>query len=99
MQAPLEQLAEAAPRHPLGAIEMGVINPLGASFVMGGVEIEENLDHLSPIRARGISVEQSYIKLQVRVVVGGQCRTAWWLIEKIGLGHNVPWRRDVSILE
>lgn len=99
VKAPLEQFAEAALCHPFRAVEMGAVDLSGAGFIMSGIEVEQHLRYLSPIGTLGVGIEQTDIELQMRLIVGGQRRAARWLVEKFGLGHNIPRKRGVSILE
>lgn len=62
----------AGVRHPAGASEMAVVDASTAFGVVCRIESEQDLHRLCPISAIGISVQQACVKLDVRLVVGGE---------------------------
>lgn len=62
----------AGVRHPAGASEVAVVDVSAAFRVACRIETEQNLHRLCPIGAIGICVKQARVKLDVRLVVGGE---------------------------
>ena len=96
MKGTLKQFAKAAFGHPLRAIEMAGIDDQSAIWIGFSVDAEQDLYDLAPVGVPSLGVEEPDIKLQMRLIIGGQCRAGWRLVEKVGLGHVIPRLRDVS---
>lgn len=62
----------AGVRHPAGASEVAVMDAPAAFRVVCRIETEQDLHRLCPIGAIGIRVQQACVKLDVRLVVGGE---------------------------
>lgn len=68
----VQKVPIAGVRHPAGASEMAVVDASTAFGVVRRIETEQNLHRLCPIGAIGICVKQARVKLDVRLVVGGE---------------------------
>lgn len=64
-----------------------------------GVEAEENFDDFLPGRAIRLGVEQPEIQLEVRLIVGGECRAGRRFVQIFFFGHDKPHWPFVSNLE
>lgn len=62
----------AGVRHPAGASEMAVVDASTAFRVVCRIESEQDMHRLCPICTVGIRVQQARVKLDVRLVVGGE---------------------------
>jgi hypothetical protein len=92
MIAALKQMPVAMRGHPFGASEMtlpGAPRPLGFT---GRIDVQHDAGHFVPIRTFGVGIEQTQIRDEMFVVIGGQTVGHRGLVGNRGiewrLGHD-----------
>jgi hypothetical protein len=75
--------------HPFSARKMALPDPTCATGFTGGVDAQHDARYLGPIRARGLSFEESYICDGMLLVIAGENGILWSLV-----GY---WRIDWSL--
>lgn len=85
--------------HPSGSGEMRGVNFRRSAGVRCGVEAEEEFDNFLPGSAICLGVEEPQIKLEVRLIVGGEIRAHGRFIKEVFFGHDKPHGTFVSSLE
>ena len=83
----LQQMAVAGLGHPPRTREVAFMDALGAIRLLRGVDLEQDLDDLTPICAIGSSIKNAEVELQMSMIIVGEVITAWRFILK-GLDHN-----------
>jgi hypothetical protein len=91
LPAGVQQLPIAGARHPFGPCQMGFVHMTAALRLALGVEAEQDLDGLAPIRAITIRIEQAQIKRHMRMVIAREQGAGRRFVEK---RHQAFHRHD-----